>query len=232
MSRVISVISGKGGVGKTTLVSNLVVALSHLDKRVAVIDANITGANLSVHLGLVQYDNSLNDVLDGSIDLSGAMYRHGSGVDIIPASLTRLDGDMSGFKNVISNLVGYYDYVIIDVAAGIESEVYAAVSCSDAVMLVTTPELTAVSNVALALRLCHNMSKTVLGVVINQIHGDSFEIKSDAIGSFLDVPIIARIEDHKHVRESIAVGMPVVDYSPLSQPAKVISDIAQNLIEY
>ena len=232
VSRVISVISGKGGVGKTTLVSNLAVALSRMGRKVTVIDANITGANLSVHLGLVQYDKSINDVLGNDSDISDVIYTHPSGFNVVPASLNRLDGDMSRLKGIISHFVGVDDYIIIDAAAGVEGEVRSAVECSDSVILVTTPEITAISNVALASELCAEMSKNILGVVVNQVHGDSFEVKPEQIGTFLGTPVIAKIDDHKHVRESVAVGVPVVGYSPKCQPSKAIFGLAEKITEF
>ncbi|MCK5452598.1 MAG: AAA family ATPase, partial [Candidatus Aenigmarchaeota archaeon] len=91
MTEIISVVSGKGGVGKTTLVSNLAVALTKLGGKVLVIDGNVSGANLGIHLGVPSvYPVSLNDVLHKDAFITQAIYRHASGFNIIPASLNAL----------------------------------------------------------------------------------------------------------------------------------------------
>ena len=77
MTEIISIISGKGGVGKTTLVSNLAVSLTKTNAKVLVIDGNVTGANLGIHLGVPSvYPVSLNDVLNKNAFITQAIYRH------------------------------------------------------------------------------------------------------------------------------------------------------------
>ncbi|MDI6798866.1 MAG: P-loop NTPase, partial [Candidatus Aenigmarchaeota archaeon] len=65
MTRIISVIGGKGGTGKTTIASNLSAALSELGQEVIAVDANLTTPNLGLHLGLLLVPNTLHDVLRG-----------------------------------------------------------------------------------------------------------------------------------------------------------------------
>jgi len=82
MTRIIGVVSGKGGVGKTTLVSNLGASLAKEGYNVAIVDANLTGANLGLHYGLISYPISVHDVMKKNASLSDAVYKHPSGVDI------------------------------------------------------------------------------------------------------------------------------------------------------
>ena len=90
MTRILSVVSGKGGVGKTTLVSNISASLVKAGKNVLVIDGNVTGSNLHIHLGIEATDNmiTLNDVLEDKAFITQAIYRHPLGFSIIPASLS------------------------------------------------------------------------------------------------------------------------------------------------
>ena len=86
MEKIIGIVSGKGGVGKTTFTANIGAALAGMDQKVLVIDGNLSGANLGLHLGLSNfYPFSLNNVLRGEVSLNHAIYKHPLGFDIIPA---------------------------------------------------------------------------------------------------------------------------------------------------
>lgn len=84
MTRVIVCTSGKGGVGKTSLVSNLAVALTELRQNVIAIDANLTTPNLGLHLGMHLAPRTLHDVLKGETQLNNAIYPHPLGFKILP----------------------------------------------------------------------------------------------------------------------------------------------------
>src|SRR3989338_8055195 len=88
MTRVITITSGKGGVGKTTSAINIGAALNYLGKDVIVVDANLTTPNIGLHLGAPIVPVSLNHVLSGKAKISDALYEHESGLKIIPSSLS------------------------------------------------------------------------------------------------------------------------------------------------
>lgn len=82
MTRIISVLSGKGGVGKTTLVSNLGASLVKRGKNVIIIDGNVTAPNLSLHLGIPFYPITLHDVLKNKVPIESAIFHHESGLKL------------------------------------------------------------------------------------------------------------------------------------------------------
>src|SRR3989339_743502 len=88
MSRIITITSGKGGVGKTTTSINLAAALNFFGKDVIIVDANLTTPNVGLHLGAPIVPVSLNHVLLGKAKVSDAIYEHESGTKIIPSSLS------------------------------------------------------------------------------------------------------------------------------------------------
>ena len=83
MTRIITVASGKGGVGKTTLVSNLATALANFKKSVIAVDGNLTTPNLGLHLGIPLYPVTLQDVLNGHSSLNEALYYHPAGFTVL-----------------------------------------------------------------------------------------------------------------------------------------------------
>jgi len=231
MGRIISVVSGKGGVGKTTLVANLGAYLAWKGKNVLVIDSNLSGANLGLHLDLP--DNhlfSLNMLLKGEIPASEAVYKHFLGFDIIPASIVDMRINPRRLKHILKTLSKKRDFVIIDSAPGITHEALASIESSDEVILVTTPDLPSIVDVLRSKKLAESRGKPLVGVVINKTRKEDFEIGPHHIEEILELPVIAKIPEHKKVRESIAMKIPVVAYSPNSSVSIEMKRLAHLLL--
>src|SRR3989339_535139 len=130
MSKIITITSGKGGVGKTTTAINLGAALNSFGKNVIIVDANLTTPNIGLHLGAPIVPISLNHVLLGKAKISDSIYEHESGTKIIPSSLSinelrRLN--QHKLKEVGRKLRKMADMVIFDSAAGLGDEAVAAI---------------------------------------------------------------------------------------------------------
>ncbi len=230
MTEIVSVISGKGGVGKTTVVSNLAVALTEIDKKVLVIDSNVSGANLGLHLGVPSTVSvTLNDVLREDSFITEAIYKHHLGFGIIPASLVELNADSRKLKKLMFDLVGSYDHIIIDAGVGVNREVESAIRASDKVLIVTNPELPALTNALHAKRLAEKLNKDVVRVIINRKSNEKFELKVDEITKFLETDLVSVVPEHKKVREGIALGKPIVEYKPHNDSSFAFKNIARNL---
>src|SRR4030042_955156 len=144
MTRVITIGSGKGGVGKTTLVSTLAAALAGFKKSVIAVDGNLTTANLGIHLGIPLYPVTLQDVLNGKAKLNDALYYHPAGFTVLPAdiSLRKLRlADSRELVDVFYKLVGSCDFILVDSAAGLGKEALSALEAADETIIVTNPEL-------------------------------------------------------------------------------------------
>ncbi len=149
MVRVIVVSSGKGGVGKTTAVSNLAAALAGFGKKVVVIDANLTTSNLGLHFGVPLNRPTLQDVLKRKARLEQAIWTHPAGFKVIPADIS-VSKVMSAKPNqllsVLNRILSDADFVLIDSAAGLCQEALAALKAADEVLVVTNPELPALTD--------------------------------------------------------------------------------------
>src|SRR3989344_437446 len=88
MAKIITIASGKGGVGKTTTAINLAAALNSFGKDVIIVDANLTTPNVGLHFGAPIVPISLNHVLSGKAKVIDALYEHKSGTKIMPSSLS------------------------------------------------------------------------------------------------------------------------------------------------
>ncbi|MFB6242298.1 MAG: cell division ATPase MinD [Candidatus Nanosalina sp.] len=229
MTRVISVLSGKGGVGKTTMTSNIGVALSKHGEDVVIIDGNFSGANIAQHFGMGFQDVSLNDVLEGDAYITQAVSKHPEGVSVLPASILEFDSDAENLKHSLIDFLGDKDYIMIDAAAGVDEEVEAAIEASDEVLLVSKPELPALTNTLGAKKLAEQMDRDVIGLVLNEVRDEDHEVDVEDVEELVGEEVIGEVPDHKHVRESIALRDPVVSYKPDSRAAHAIEDVAYRI---
>jgi len=232
MTRLIIITSGKGGVGKTTLSSNLAAALTDFNENVIVMDTNLTTPNLGLHLGMHLTPNTLHNVLKGESRLKDAIYPHPYGFKVIPASLglNDLKGvDVGRLPEISLNLIGKADYVIMDCAAGLGREAISALSASDEAIIVTNPDLPSVTDALKILNVAKETNIRIIGVVINRVKGNLFELAKDEIESMLTVPVIAEIPEDPNVALSVAVKKPLIEFFPNSPAAVEIKKLAARL---
>jgi septum site-determining protein MinD len=230
--RIISVISGKGGVGKTTTVSNLCAAFTIFQKNVIAIDGNLSGPNLGLHCGVYSSLYTLKDAIEGEVPLEKTICTSPSGIKIIPAPISFSTPDLSldGVKDSLRRLEG--DLILVDSAPGLGKEIYPTLDITDEVLIVTNPEIPAVTEALRAVEVCRLRKIPVTGVVLNRIRKEKHELPLREIRNIFDVPILATVPEDPKVRESIAAGNPVVFYSPSSRAAVEFKRLAGLLIGY
>ncbi len=232
MTRIITVLGGKGGAGKTTLVANLGAALADMGKDVVVIDANLTTPNLGLHLGVPLFPVTLHDVMKGKARINDAIYRHESGLKIIPAGISLKDMkgiDARDMPNAILDLLGNAEIIIIDAAAGLGREALSALEVADELILVTNPELPAVTDALKAAKLAEEVGAKVSGVVINRVSGAKHEMTRNEVASMLDAEILAEIPEDKAVQKAVASRTPVVHHSPRSAASSEMRRLAARI---
>ena len=140
MTKIIVIISGKGGVGKTTTAINLGASLNKLNKEVIIVDANLNTPNIGLQLGAPIVPVTLNHVLRGKADIEEAIYEHSSGTKIVPSSLSINELTKFNTKKIpeiARKLSELCDYVIIDSAAGFGDEVLSSLEAADEIIIVT-----------------------------------------------------------------------------------------------
>jgi septum site-determining protein MinD len=233
MTRIITVASGKGGVGKTTLVSNLASALASFKKSVIAVDGNLTTPNLGIHLGIPLYPITLQDVLNGKARLNDALYYHPAGFTVLPADLSLRKLRMANsheLVNIFYKLVGGCDFILVDSAAGLGKEAIAAVKAADEVITITNPELPALTDALKLGNIARRHGTHNLGVVVNRVRGKKHEFSLSAVSDFLEMPILGKIPEDAEVSKSIAKKQPVVVYNPKSAASQHIMSIAAKLI--
>ncbi len=230
MQRVIGVLSGKGGVGKTVTAINLSAALHEFGHESILVDADISSANLTVHLGLPDASSSLQDVLKKRTHIYKAVKVVLRGMKIIPASLSLEQSivDMSGFKDVIRD--GLEGLVIVDAPPGFSKDIYHIMEACDDILVITNPDVPSVTDAIKILEISRNMGKDNLGVIVNRVENDAAEILVHEIEALCEAPVLARIPEDKGIKRSIFERTPLVFHSPYSKAAVSYKQLAANLV--
>lgn len=233
MSKFIVIASGKGGVGKTTSAVNLAAAMSSFDEDVTLVDVNMTTPNVGLHLGAPVVPVSLNHVLSGKADLVDSIYEHESGIKVVPSSLSIKElKNLSEYSLVSAtrDLRKVSDIVIFDSAAGLGEEVRASLSIADEVIIVTNPEMPAVTDALKTAKLAENMGKVVRGIIITKVRGNRTEMTLKNISEMLELPILGIVPEDYSINESLAMRNAVFLTHPNSKSAKAYRRIASKIL--
>ncbi len=217
-ARVITVTSGKGGVGKTTGVANLGVSLAFEGMRVVVIDADIGLRNLDVVMGLenrIVYD--LVDVVEGRCRLPQALVkdRRVPELRLLPAAQTRDKSAVNPDQMVrlCEELRQDSDFILIDSPAGIEQGFQNAIAGADEIIIMTTPEVAAVRDADRIIGLIEAASKPAPSLIINRIKPDMVRrgdmLAADDVIEILAVQLIGMVPEDENMIISINKGAPV-----------------------
>ena len=241
--RVIAVTSGKGGVGKTTLSTNLAVAFTALGQKVVIIDTDLGTANVDVVLGL-KANHHLGHLISGQKSLREIALTAPGGFVVIPGGsglqeLTQLSE--SQFTRVITSfneLDGMADILLLDTGAGISRDVSNFLLAADEVIIVTTPEPHAMTDAYAIIKVMHTLGTSAKKrLIINKV--DS-ELEAGIIASRLrsvvsqylneELEFLGGVEEDKAISRSLRKQCPLVLLEPNCTPARSISRIADKIV--
>jgi septum site-determining protein MinD len=233
-AQIVTITSGKGGVGKTTTTANLGTALAMLGRRVVTIDADIGLRNLDMIMGLenrIVYD--LVDVVEGRCRLRQALIRDKrlSELYLMPAAQTRDKTAVSPDQmvEICEQLRPAFDFVLVDSPAGIEQGYRNAVAPADQVIIVTTPEVSAVRDADRIVGLIEAEEKGPARLIINRLNPDMVRkgqmLSKEDVIDILAIDLLGIIPEDKQVIVSSNQGTPVAlnGHSPSGQAFRNIA---------
>jgi septum site-determining protein MinD len=215
MGRIISVVSGKGGVGKSTVALNLASALcSHYGRKVALVDLNLTTPHLAAMTGIAPRSLTLEDLLEGRASLCETLQPR-AGIHLLPGSLSpkKLAGERLGrLGPVLRALRQNYDEVIIDAGPGLGKEAMLALRYGDELLYVSTPTVPALIDVIRSRRAVGKLGKTHLGLVLNMVAADEAQLSRQQASAMAGLPVIASIPRDQAVPKSLAAETPLTHF--------------------
>ncbi len=237
-ARVITITSGKGGVGKTTTTANLGVALARLNRKVVVIDADIGLRNLDVVMGLenrIVYD--LVDVVEGKCRLRQAMIKHKMLPELylIPAAQTRDKTAISpaDMIQITNKLRQEFDFILIDSPAGIERGYRNAIAPADEVLIVTNPEVSAVRDADRIIGLLEAENKGPGQLILNRLKTEMVRkgemLSADDVTDILAIKIIGIVPEDEAVITASNSGVPIT-MNENSRAGAAFMDIARRIM--
>lgn len=243
-SRVITVTSGKGGVGKTNITINLAIALSELGRRVVILDADFGLANIDVLFGIIP-QFTLVDVIHNRKNILEVLSEGPKNVKFISGGsgveeLVKLEkSQLEKFIENIELLDKLSDVILIDTGAGLSDNVMSFVMAADEVILVTTPEPTSITDAYALIKMVSNRDKDkLIKVIVNRAENvneanDILKKLSIVAEKFLSIKIhpLGYILQDEMVIKAVKMQQPFSLSFPKSQAAKHIKEISGKLME-
>jgi septum site-determining protein MinD len=237
VAKVVTITSGKGGVGKTTATANLAAALAVDGAKVVCVDADIGLRNLDVVLGLenrIVYD--IVDVVEGRCRLRQAMIRDKRLPELflIPAAQTRDKSALSpsDMVRLCEELRPECDWILIDSPAGIERGFRNAIAPADIVLVVTNPEVSAVRDADRIIGLVEAEEKGPARLMINRMRADMVKrgdmLAIDDVLELLAVELIGVVPEDENVVMSTNRGIPIA-LDGKSKAGQAFRNIARRL---
>ena len=231
--RRIAVASGKGGVGRTTLVANLGIALASLGKETIIIDGSLTTPDLALLFKLEKSVYTLNDALAGDAMLADVMHSGPKRVKIVPAAVALEQvrrARPERLPELMRQVPKKTDFVLIDVPSGLKRETISAMRAGREVLLVATPEMTSISDAMKTRLIAEFLDLVPIGAVLNRVRREEFELTRSEIRTIMNVPVLAEIPEDEKVRQALKRGEPLLELNPNSPAAKAIKELARKLL--
>ena len=242
--RVVSVASGKGGVGKSIISVNLAIALSRLGVRVLVVDADFGLANIDIMLGVTSKYN-ISHFLRGEKELHEIIQLGHEGVRFISGGsgineLLNMDEDqLAGLLNSLVQLDAPIDFIIIDNGAGINDNILQMILASSETIVITTPEPTAILDAyALVKTILKRDNSYPMHLLVNKcdnkreaqrVQEGFIEVIGRHLGKSID-PLGIIMYDHE-VPSSIKRQIPITVGAPECATSQSINQISRSLID-
>ena len=241
-ARVISVTSGKGGVGKTICVANLAVVMARQGYRVLVIDADLGLANVDLYFGLSPQFN-LNHFFSGRRSLDEILVPAAEGITVLPAGsgvqkYTNLDAAHKlSLMDGLDTLHGQFDVVLIDTEAGISENVTYFNVAAQEILVVTTPEPTAISDVyalmkLLSTRYYERKFKLIVNCVTSENEALDVYHKLTLVSTrFIDISIdfLGAIPLDKRFTDSVRRQKALTELYPGTKPSTAFAALVENM---
>ncbi|MBU5537279.1 MAG: MinD/ParA family protein [Candidatus Aenigmatarchaeota archaeon] len=233
MTRIIGIVSGKGGVGKSTVAVNLALALKKFKKSVTLVDCNLSTPHLSYYLGATDYIGTINDVLKDKLDIQSALYNY-NGIRYLPASVKFEDligVELTKFKKHLSKLEKSTDFIILDASPGLGKEALFVMDASREILFVTTPFVPMIGDVIRCKEVLKQFDEKKMSILLNMVTYGTHELKKEVVEELTGLPVLGEIPHDNNVMQSLVMRYPLLEYKPNSLASISFMRVASLLTE-
>ncbi len=230
MGKSIGVISLKGGVGKTSAVVSLGSAIAGFNKKVLLVDGNLSAPNLGIHFKIIDPEVSLHHVLDREFNAKDAVHSLEK-IDVLPSSIfTDKQVNPLKLKDRLDYLKKKYDYIIYDSSPNLNDETLGVILASDSLIVVATPDHPTLSVTIKAINSAKERGIPIDGLIINKVHNKKFEIPLEHVEETLEVPVLAVIPYDINILKALSKFVPSVEHNPKSEASEEYKKLAAALV--
>jgi septum site-determining protein MinD len=235
--RSISIASGKGGVGKTTLTANLGIAIGALGHKVTVLDGDIAMANLGIIMGMSHCEVSFLDVISDKAKLEEAMYSN-YGIQVVPCGFRFEDVheviskvSQKRVEEIVNELLRQTEFLLIDAPAGIADATLISIAATREMLPVCNPTYSSLVDAYKVIRFANILGTWSRGIVTNRV-GKSANLSKAEIEEFMgktigSMSVLTEIPEDPKVQEAEREGIPVVIYEPECPASIAIHELAK-----
>ena len=243
--RVLAVSSGKGGVGKTTIVANLACALSKRGKKVLVVDTDLGLNNIDILLGLTSKKH-IGHVLSGKSNVEDIILHGPEGIHVLPAGnglqeLTQLEPEKKmTLMGELDRISGDYEFLIFDTSAGISSNVTFFCSVAHEIFLIATTEPTSLTDVYALMKVLHTKhSQKHFRLIINSVSSEreaqgvyrNLTAVADRFLNGVYVEYLGYILRDPNVSKAIRQQKAFLEIYPFSKFSRCMNELAEKILK-
>lgn len=229
--RYIAIASGKGGVGKTTLATNLAAAFAKLGRKCLVADFDMSMPCIDIAMG-IKPERSLKDALNNSIKIEECIYNV-NGCAVLPNSpipaFFRSGDNTKKLKNLVDQIRNNYEIILLDFPPGSNLELLDEFSGEISLIIIANPDKPSLVNSYNIKTLAHERGCEVIGMVLNRVRED---VDVSNLEETLEIPVIAILPEDDEVKESFNEGVPLVVKDESREFSKEITDLARFLLGF
>lgn len=235
---ILTVLSTKGGVGKSVIASNLAVCIAKTGKSVALVDLDLTGGDIGIMMQM-KPDRTIADAALQSDHLDEEMLRaflveHPSGTNVLLAPAQPSEAGVVSaprLARVLDLLASMYDVVVVDTPSHLDDRVVTAVDRSDAILVVATMDVPSVKDTRQSLQNLRELGYANGSIRLLLNRADSrVWLEAEEVERATGLPIFAKIPSDRLVPRSVNKGVPVVMEAPRSAVAKSLAEMAVQLV--
>jgi septum site-determining protein MinD len=233
LPEIIGVVSGKGGVGKTTVSLNLAHVLKTLGKDVIILDGDVRMCGVGLYLNMYNFPITMENVIEGTAAIENAIYTHNSGIKILPSALVAKSFKLKKLLKIFNYPALKSKTVLVDFAPGLEDNVIQFIDVCSKLIIVSTPDVPSLANAIKVAEIAERKKKEVLGIIINRRRkGDKTQITEEEIKKTINIPILGTIPEDYSIPQSMFFHSPVTALYPFSKSSIEFKKIGHKLMGF